>query len=203
MPESNNALLDPAGVNNSKRPGENKDLRKPLDIAIDLVKQFHSDIESQYHPKTYAQYGSQGTRLPTGAKGGVFGTGAFNAKDCFAWGEVVWKTKHVITHAPPWGSESPIVEKDLHNGAIQFADGRKLEIAPPDTPGDGTVPESSGAAPGQAGALASFVHGQGHAGSHNDEFGYDHQDSYNDKRTVFATLYSIVKIAQLADWRPE
>jgi len=79
----------------------------------------------------------------------------------------------------------------------------RLAIAAPDMPGDGTVPEPSGAAPGKTGVAGSFAHGQGQPGTHNEKFGYEHQDSYNDERAVFATLYGIIKIAQKADWRPK
>jgi hypothetical protein len=32
--------------------------------------------------------------------------------------------------------------------------------------------------------------------------GDDHQGSYNDARAQWATLYGIMKVAQLADWHP-
>lgn len=201
VPESSNALLDPAGVNKSNESDEIDGPRASLNEAIKKVKTFHSDIRDQYHTRTYVQYGAQGMR--SGSKGGVLGSGTFGNTNRFAWSEVAWEIKRGDAHSPIFDPRSAIVQKDGQRGTLHLADGRQLEIAPPDTPGDGTVPEPSGAAPGQAGAIASFVHGQGHAGRHNGEFGYDHQDSYNDERAIFATLYSIVKIAQSADWRPE
>lgn len=57
------------------------------------------------------------------------------------------------------------------------------------SPGDGTVPVASGAAPAEIGVKAAFR-----------QTGYEHQDSYNSEAARFATFYSIVKIAQKADW---
>ena len=90
---------------------------------------------------------------------------------------------------------------DDQNGKIELANGAKLRIAKADAPGDGTVSWQSGAAPdGKSGVDMVFAHGQSHSGSHNTEFGYDHQDAYNDPRALYATLYAIVKIAQNAHW---
>lgn len=200
VPESSDSLLDPAGGNQSIGRSSGS-ARLPFNNVINEVKQFHSSISSQYHPQTYAQYGAQGAR--SGSRGGVLGSGAFAAQNRFAWGEVTWEIQRGGAPAPAFDPTSAMIQTDHHNGTLHLADGRQLDIALPDALGDGTVPEPSGAAPGQAGAIASFVHGQGHAGSHNSEFGYDHQESYNDERAIFATLYSIVKIAQSADWRPE
>ena len=44
------------------------------------------------------------------------------------------------------------------------------------------------------------MHGQGNPGYHNEEFGFDHQNDYNDPRALYASLYAIVKIAKNARW---
>ncbi|WP_162455176.1 hypothetical protein [Pseudoxanthomonas kalamensis] len=50
----------------------------------------------------------------------------------------------------------------------------------------------------------SFRHGNmGGGGTFNKAEGYDHQSSYNDSRAQWATLYSIAKLAQLADWHAQ
>ncbi|MFP3501404.1 hypothetical protein [Burkholderia sp. SIMBA_062] len=60
----------------------------------------------------------------------------------------------------------------------------------------------SGEAPGKAGIAMSFAHGHGNPGRCNDHFGYDHQASYGDEhgRSLYATMYAIIKIAQQARW---
>ena len=63
------------------------------------------------------------------------------------------------------------------------------------------MPWPSGAAPvGKPGVELAFVHGQGNPGYHNEEFGFDHQNDYNDPRALYASLYAIVKIAHNAHW---
>jgi hypothetical protein len=56
--------------------------------------------------------------------------------------------------------------------------------------------------PGKAGIACRFAHGQDNPGTQNVYFGYDHQGSYADKhqRSLFATMYAIIKIAQQAQW---
>ncbi|MBP0639251.1 hypothetical protein [Cupriavidus sp. AcVe19-6a] len=45
-----------------------------------------------------------------------------------------------------------------------------------------------------------FAHGQGNPGQRNEAFGYEHQDSYEDERALYATMYAIIKIAKQANW---
>lgn len=92
---------------------------------------------------------------------------------------------------------------DDGNGALCTNDGLRMPIAEPKSPGDGTVPVESGAAPlGRPGVEMSFAHGHGGPGKRNQTLGYDHQDSYKDERALYATLYAIVKIARNAHWYP-
>ena len=96
------------------------------------------------------------------------------------------------------------IVRDDGNGTLTTKDGVELAFSDPDCPGDGTVPMYSGAAPaGKAGVEMVFAHGhEGHSGEHNQHFGYDHQDSYNDdqERSLYATMYAVIKIAQQAQW---
>lgn len=48
----------------------------------------------------------------------------------------------------------------------------------------------------------SFAHGQGNPGQSNEYFCYDHQGSFGDvhRRSLFATMYAVIKIAQQAHW---
>ena len=55
---------------------------------------------------------------------------------------------------------------------------------------------------GKAGIALSFAHGHGNPGKCNEHFSYDHQGSYGDKhgRSLYASMYAIIKIAQQAQW---
>jgi hypothetical protein len=190
VPAANEGLMNPGeGANQPKSPDQKSD-RKLFDDTIDSVRTFHHDIAGKYFQPTHAHYGQQGKK-----QGGLFGGNRFT------WGELVWEGRIDSDFDPKTAS----IAKDDSNGEITLTNGATLAIAGPDCPGDGTVPWPSGAAPGKAGVASSFRHGQHADGQepaekHNTEFGYDHQDNYNDDRGVFATLYGIVKIAQKADW---
>jgi len=173
--------------------------RLQFNRRIDHVRRFHEAIQSRYKSPTYVHYGAQGTRDKSRDIGGLLGTGLMAAGDRFSWGEVAWEGRGVAGRNP----DEMSIFKDDGNGELRTADGVWLNIADPYSPGDGTVPVESGAAPaGKPGVVMSFAHGHDNPGKHNQSFGYDHQDSYNDKRALYATLYAIVKIAQNADWYP-
>ncbi len=44
------------------------------------------------------------------------------------------------------------------------------------------------------------ANGHGNPGQHNEDFCYEHQDSYGDERSLYATMFAIIKIAQQAKW---
>jgi len=85
------------------------------------------------------------------------------------------------------------------------------EVAEKDGPGDGTVPRMSAIAPwGWGGVQAFFAVGDDGKSSAQGKKtmnikgkrkpGYEHQDAYNDNRARWATMYSLVKLAQQASW---
>lgn len=173
--------------------------RRELSDRIVDVKAFHNSIERRYMNRTYVHYGAQAERDKKLNRGGVFDTGFMAAMDRFAWGEVAWEALDVGVVNP----DSVAIAVDDGNGKLRTTDGIWMRIAPPQSPGDGTVPLESAAAPiGCPGVVMSFAHGHKNPGTRNAMFGYDHQDSYNDERALFATLYAIIKIAQQADWYP-
>jgi hypothetical protein len=190
IPAANEKLMEP-GKGKQEQGGGKRTARDEFDKTIAKVAQFHHDISEKYCNPTYAHYGRQGKK-----QGGGFGG------DRFIWGDVVWEGDKLSGFDPT----AVTVAKDDLNGKLTLADGKTLEIAAPDCPGDGTVPWISGAAPtGKPGVAAMFRHGQqegeqGQSQKHNQDFCYDHQNSYLDKRAAFAALYGIVKIAQKADW---
>ncbi|CAM2172400.1 GPI inositol-deacylase [Paraburkholderia sacchari] len=199
VPDSNLGLMDPGGVQRVNFESGRDDPRHKLTETIKNVRIFHESIEKKYKNPTYAHYGAQGMRSqPAKEHDGLFGTGLMEASDLLTWGEVAWEGAGVGSIEP-----SKIdISRDDGKGALITTSGVNLTISDPDCRGDGTVPSFSGAAPGKAGIAGSFVHGQGNAGQCNEYFCYDHQGSYGDKhkRSLYATMYAIVKIAQQAQW---
>lgn len=202
VPKENEGLMNPAGgtggsSNNVDEEGSSGSPRKSLEDLIDSVQKFHIDIQGKYKAPTYVHYGDQGLRGQSGRRGGLLGTGlGARGDNRFSFGQVVWEGKG----GGQVSSNAALLDDD-QNGKVKLANGTNLTIAEADAPGDGTVPWQSGAAPeGKSGVELVFGHGQGHPGTHNAEFGYDHQENYNDPRALYATLYAIVKIAQNAQW---
>ncbi len=199
VPESNQGLMDPASKKPTDLGSGRSNQRDQLTTVIKKVRAFHESIEKKYKSPTYAHYGAQGIRVePAKEHNGLFGTSLLEADDLFTWGEVAWEGSGI-------GSLDPsqiAVYRDDGKGTLTTTSGVKLTLSAPDCPGDGTVPYYSGAAPGKAGIAGSFAHGQGNPGEQNEYFGYDHQGSYADKhkRSLFATMYAIIKIAQQAQW---
>lgn len=148
---------------------------------------------------TYVHYGAQGARDRDADKGGLFDTGFMATQSRSAWGEVSWEGNGIAKLS----REPAHIMLDDGNGNMRTSDGLWMRIAAPDSPGDGTVPVESGAAPADRPAVVlCFSHGHGNPGKKNHAFGYDHQDSYKDERALYASLYAIIKIAQDAQWYP-
>lgn len=194
VPEGNLGLMTPGGkgASEQKMEGE-KSPRTVLRQTIKRVRTFHEAIEKKYKTPTYAHYGAQGKRDKDKDRGGLLAS-----KNLFTWGEVAWEGQGVGSLDP----EKIILGHDDGNGELKTTTGIKLAISEPDCPGDGTVPVYSGEAPGKAGIALSFAHGHGNPGLCNEHFSYDHQGSYGDahKRSLYASMYAIIKIAQQAQW---
>jgi hypothetical protein len=135
--------------------------------SLAISRSFHRKIKGQYHANCHAYYAADRAQP--------------------AWGEVRWTAG---SHCPDY-SKGVLIDDDL-NGAVKVKIGDgvyKLEIAGPDLPGDGTVPELSGQAP------KPFVKQIfRHEGKVRGHVSYDHQGSYSNDFTAGLTLYSIVKL---------
>ncbi len=154
---------------------------------LDVAQAFHQRIVGTFHPTSYAHYGADVGRQ--------------------SFGEVVWA---LDTHCPdPAGWEDWPTLADSMQGRVQLvrwdpklckpalpimANGITkpihAQILDPVAPGDQTVPAKS----------ADF---QLKSGSFKGVFrqtGYEHQSSYKDPRAIASTLYSIIRIAQTAQW---
>lgn len=209
VPEANTGLMVPGGAvvaaNDDEQLGSSTP-RSGLEETIHLVKTFHEAIKAKYKTPTYAHFGAQGRRDKKLEPGGLFGTGlnipliASSPKNLFTWGEVAWEGDGLAALDPTQMLATGYTFKDDGNGELTLGNGTRLTIGEPNCPGDGTVPVYSGEAPNQAGIAMSFGHGHGNPGKHNEKFGYDHQGSYGDHRSLYASMYAIVKIAQKAQW---
>lgn len=182
LPKQSEGMLDMQKHGaDGQDPQSGDELRREFAKRVAKVQSFHERIQASYLHPTYAHYGAD------------------HARKC--WGEVVW----VMDGAAPPDARLLQMQSDDQNGEVSFTNGLSASIAPPDVPGDGTVPTPSGSAPGLAGVEGSFVHGRQQpegkeAARNKDKKGYDHQSSYNDPRARFATLYGIAKAAQKATW---
>lgn len=147
------------------------------------VKKFHDAIKGQYHPTTYAFFGSH---PEVKAYGSVTWTG-----DGGGWlrGD---RSADVLGARPLDLAEkgtSRTVSAPLLGSGWQKAERQAYDISEPDEPGDGTVPHRSGVAP-QARCQAFLQVKVGH------EPAYKGSEGTDNLRACRFTLRSIVKIAQ-------
>ena len=191
VPAHNEGLLDPAGSSDSgkEEDGDTLSIFHVFDEKVDAVKDFHEAIVGHYPRPAYVHYGDDSVRV--------------------AWSEVHWDG---LTLPVDGGFDRFRVQDDNGKERMRLnVDGTTvaLNIAGKSGHGDETVPALSSMAPGQTEVAGNFRQGDQGSGEHVDTDrkgraeGYEHQDSYNDPRTQWATLYSIVKIAQEAKWACE
>lgn len=204
IPARNEYLLDPAKINikvtntDSESLEKKRTLRIILDAIIDKVKDFHENISQKYPKPAYVTYGDD-----TGQK---------------TWSTVHWKGDELFDYTgfgfASDDEKGEISVRTKEGSVIPLKFGKALES------GDGTVPAVSGAAPSDYGVIAMFRQGDQGTGAFlhtktrtnmklpslmaTEETlklsGYEHQNSYNDARAQWATLYSIIKIAKDASW---
>ncbi|MBS0426697.1 MAG: hypothetical protein JSR41_05360 [Proteobacteria bacterium] len=149
---------------------------------IDEAKAFHEMITNTYHGTSYAHYGTDA------------------AHRC--WGDVVWEVDAAkgadLVNWDDWA-----INTDTMQGTLQLAspryDARDIPspakvtatIAPGTEPGDATVPQRSARNQLQSGKFSGVF----------EQAGYDHQGSYQNRLAIASTMYSIVRIAQKAEWK--
>ena len=155
------------------------------------ARNFHRTIGTTYHDTTYLSYGVDPKQK--------------------AWNTVVWQAGNAPMYRnindndyPPVNAPPPVVvhagvfnwqtQQDNGDGKIAVAaeSGQlRVAIGSPQDAADGTVPTPSAEDPVLQGKPKITFKQQG----------YDHQDSYQHKATINATLYSIARIAHDAfDW---
>jgi len=177
------SLIDPAGIvrKAARAKGEDENLRKIFSEAIEKVADFQNSISGRYHELTHVLYGDGelSEQLLKSEK----------SERLDSFGTVRWRGR-----LPEGTTEMDLQDgcllEDNHRGELKI--GLRLGVAalaiqPPDEPGDGTVPASSGASPkAKSGVMQTFKQG-----------GYDHQDCFKHPWARWATLYAIGSIARV------
>ncbi|WP_336333408.1 alpha/beta hydrolase [Pseudomonas putida] len=188
IPRENEHLIDPNEFYKTQSTEDwahTPSKREIFEDNISLVKIFHDGIKTAYHGSTYVHYSAEAQE-----------------EDLATWGNIVWTSDWT-----GWGDipNAKITDDDM-TGNIVLDAGYKFGFGPKNSPGDGTVPMvSSASSRNHRNVQAAFAHGKNSStfpdacknGLYNDSHGYEHQSSYNDPegRTLFATLYSIVRIS--------
>ncbi|WP_336333406.1 hypothetical protein [Pseudomonas putida] len=189
IPEENEHLLHPNAFSNSSSTTKWRKKRTKRSIFEDNIyatSGFHDSIRKAYHDYAYAHYSGEAKEF-----------------ELLTWSNITWTSDWI-----GWGDINEFrITKDDSTGSIELDAGYKFTFGPKYSPGDGTVPVFS-AANSRAfkSTRAAFAHGNNSTlnpedcrqGTYNNSSGYEHQNAYNDTkgRTLFATLYSIVRVSQ-------
>lgn len=181
VPAHHEKHLNPAGGRPSRRGASQFE---QFDLRIDTVKLFQESISEKFPASAYVHYGDD-----VGQQ---------------SWATVHWKGASVTRLS------SLELLKDDGEGNLSMASSGlgpfKLRFGNALDAGDGTVPAVSGSAPAGSSIAARFRQGSGGRGefsrinARGREQGYEHQASYEDCRSQWATLYSVAKIAGSANW---
>lgn len=173
-------LMNPEWIEPSDKPQAPKALDKIWDKYIkrlDLVEAFHDKLGDYYHDITHAHYGADDnhkawSNLTWSGVWGEDACGGASAKLVAdnADGKIVVANPSYVQRPQFFSSSSPATTS--------------YSIADPDLPGDGTVPECSGADSASKAKFAAKM------------TGYDHQGSYANKAVKDVTAYSVVCIAK-------
>lgn len=157
---------------------------------LDRVKHFHRTIAATYHPNSYAHYVAD------------------RGRQSFA--EVIWEIDANCADPDGW-QDWPIIS-DTKQGRVQLVRADPLSCNKALHPFDNGLPKPIHAtilAPSAAGDQTVPARSADHqlkSGVFKGVFrqtGYEHQSSYKDPRAIASTLYSIVRIAQMATWKCE
>ncbi|HEY0489521.1 MAG TPA: hypothetical protein VGD30_08425 [Telluria sp.] len=143
---------------------------------LDNAKAFHEQICDTYHPLSFAHYGADAKRS--------------------AWHHVVWdldpKAKILAVETLRIEDDDEQGNLRVNNVSTEFECTVRFSAAMQAAcdPGDQTVPLHSAEHQLRSGKFKGVFR----------QSGYEHQASYNDKRALNATIYSLVRIAQSMVW---
>lgn len=165
-------LMTPEWISPSNTPSAPEDLDdiwKKYITRLISVENFHDKLSDYYHPVTHAHYGADDKHS--------------------AWTTFTWKLSGYASERASFSTNvltAPLASSNALGKIGITSDGVEMnfEMRPPDKPGDGTVPEVSGAASASKAKFAAKMKG------------YDHQGSYQNQHVKDVTTYSIVRIAK-------
>ena len=141
----------------------------PWGKRLSLVEKFHDKLGDYYHDVTHAHYGADHEH---------------KAWSNFSWDlDKGWEKREEVTTQAPTARLVTDDAKGMINIESHFATSN-YKMSHPDLPGDGTVPEVSGAASASKAQFSTKM------------TGYNHQDSYSTKAVKDVTTYSVVRIAK-------
>lgn len=184
-------LINPLNMESDptkRRAQIDKDWKVFADIIIKLVKPFHEKMAGQYHPNTFAFFGSATKFMSYGCVGW---SSERNPHSPLLRG-ASWPVDVIEAHAPEIGVGEQLKSERIVLAKSSAKDDKREQLRlftldPPDENGDGTVPHRSGIAP--KAAIKSIV--QVVAG---------HEPAYKEGQEVDRvrnfTMRAIVKIAQ-------
>lgn len=182
---------------------------------MQLARQLHDDLQDKYHPNTFAYYAAdpkqpawsevhwKGSNPIDGdLKEALLDRDDFNGTIDLAFAANENRAE-VHRRAPSGGSGDASVQMAINTVevrgkpevALATRNRHRFSIHKAAGPGDGTVPEESGAAP-----TPHVVQIFRHEGKNRGHESYDHQNSYKAKLAQTVTLYSVVKIVSESDW---
>jgi hypothetical protein len=209
-------LLDPAGIVAKRldQLGGRQSVMSNYKDTMRQVVQRQRSLQDQYHPNTYAFYADgaikprtvSGSNAPKKERAVEPGNAE---KDLLTWGTVVWKgnipfgvTESELMAAPLISDDQKGVVRIKLRGQDITVTVQQAAVAPSPgidngiVPGDGTVPIWSSEAQGRGvkpGLSGNRAHGMQMVFTQG---GYAHQFCYSHAWARWATLYSVVRIAQ-------
>jgi hypothetical protein len=165
-------LMTPEWINPSETPvapENSQEIWKNYLKRLGLVEDFHDKLSDYYHPITHAHYGADEKQK--------------------AWTNFTWEhggSSRSLSSLPIGAlsaapaSTNAVGKIYVEIGGIELS----FKKSEPDKPGDGTVPEVSGAASASKAKFAAKM------------TGYDHQGSYQNQSVQDVTTYSVARIAK-------
>jgi pimeloyl-ACP methyl ester carboxylesterase len=161
-------LADPRGLYLEAKGG----VGTKISSAISTAEKLHAELGDYYHERSYAFYGAD--------------------KQHLAYGQIRWVAEEPASAVSTALSASAIRDAkfiecgDDGSRTVELEGGYRLRFTPEpqDAPGDGTVPQQSGAGPARS--VAQIFPSRG----------FGHQDSFQNHSMVLLTRHLIVKIVQ-------
>lgn len=163
-----NSLLRPDGSSQTRSTIRSKnDAFRAFARNLETAREFHQQIAGKYHSNSHAFYAAD--------------------PDQPSWGEVRWNASGQADNL----TDAEFLSDNL-NGLVLVkskAGISTLDIAEPDVPGDGTVPEVSGQAPRDF--VKQIFRHEGKKAGHPS---YEHQFAYGQDFVAGLTLYSVARL---------